>query len=153
VKAAVEGAGGLTSDAGKAVYKALAGKDVPTAPVAAPKPVDPFEGLPPHVKMAVDGAGGLASPAGQQVYKGLTGKDAPNKGSPEAPQPEAKPARKTRSAGKTATPPPPVAPVQPTVAPAAPTGPSFATPPAAASGGLGADLDALLGKAMAVPTK
>jgi hypothetical protein len=107
--------------------------------------------------MAVDGAGGLASPAGQQVYKGLTGKDAPGAVKQPDVQPDAKPARKTRSAGKKsdATPPAPTPPAAAPAAsaPAAPAGPSFATPPAAASGGLGADLDALLGKAMAVPTK
>jgi hypothetical protein len=146
VKGAVEGAGGLGTDAGKQTYVLLAGKEVPTAPAApAPKPVDPFEGLPPHVKMAVDGAGGLASPAGQQVYKGLTGKDAPGAVKQPDVQPDAKPARKTRSAGKKSDATPP-APTPPAAAPAA-------SAPAAASGGLGADLDALLGKAMAVPTK
>jgi hypothetical protein len=153
VKAAVEASGGLTSEVGKSVYKTLTGRDVPATPVAAPKPVDPFEGQPPHVKMAVEGAGGLATTAGQQVYKGLTGKDAPNKGSPEAPQPEAKPARKTRSAGKATPPPPPVTSAPQAVAPATPAVPSFATPPATASGGLGSDIEALLSSAMNVPTK
>jgi hypothetical protein len=113
--------------------------------------VDPFEGLPVHVKAAVDASGGLGSPAGAQVYKALTGKDAPG----AAPAAPATPARRTRTMGKKTTAAAPQAPAATPPAanpqvPAAPTQ-SFATPPAQ-SAGLGGDLDALLASALATPT-
>lgn len=161
VKLAVDGAGGLDSPAGGAVYMALAGKPVPSAPVAEPpKPVDPYEGLPAHVKPAVDAAGGLGSVAGDQVYKALAGKDAPGAA------PAVTPAEKPKTTRKKTTPavapvvqlvqpvaqpaapvPPPVAPVPAFVQPAA-TQPSMVSGPTVGGGGLGADLEALLAKAM-----
>lgn len=144
VKLAVESSGGLNSDTGKQVYKALTGKDVPVA--TPPKAADPYEGQPAHVKLAVEAAGGLDSVAGKATYAALV----PNAKTAE-------PAKRTRSAGKKAdipTPQPATAPA-PTTAPAAPAAvapaTSYATPPASA-GGLGSDLDALLANAMNTPT-
>lgn len=79
VKLAVDGAGGLDTPAGVAVYKALAGKDYVAA--AAPA-ADPFAGLPAHVKMAVDGAGGLGTVPGDATYAALAGKPAPSTPAP-----------------------------------------------------------------------
>ena len=160
VKQAVDGAGGLNSEAGKSVYAAIVGRPAPAAPVAAPKPVDPFEGIAPHVKQAVEAVGGLGSETGRSVYKTLTGKDSPAAGS-QAAAPAAPKAARTRSTGKRADIPPPVppaqapAPVAPAAGPAPAAAPaaSFATAPAAASGGLSSDLDALLANAMSTPTK
>lgn len=91
VQAAVEGAGGLESPAGVAVYTALAGK---APPAAAPQPVaDPFDGLPPHVKAAVDAAGGLGTVGGDSVFAALGGKPAtPAAAKPVAPDPAPAPA-------------------------------------------------------------
>lgn len=89
VQAAVEGAGGLESPSGIAVYTALAGKAPPAAPAAV---VDPFSGLPAHVKAAVDAAGGLGTPGGDSVFAALGGKaaaPAPAPAAPVAPAPAA----------------------------------------------------------------
>lgn len=144
VKVAVESSGGLNSETGAQVYKALTGKDVPVAAPA--KPIDPYEGQPAHVKLAVEAAGGLDSVAGKATYAALV----PNAKTAEAP-------KRTRAAGKKADIPAPqpvtTATVATTAAVSAPApAASFATPPAGAVGGLGSDLDTLLASAMSVPT-
>jgi hypothetical protein len=139
VKLAVEAAGGLDTEPGKATYKALTGKDVPAA--EAPKPVDPFEGQPPHVKLAVDAAGGITSEPGKATYKALTGKDG---------APGVMPAKRGRPAKAPTPTPTPSAPSAPAPAPAPSAAPAAAAPVAGA--GLGSDLDALLSQAMNTPT-
>lgn len=160
VKIAVDGAGGFESDTGYGVYTALGGTVVrnsggtPAQSVAPePEPVDPFAGMPAHVKIAVDGAGGFESDTGYGVYTALGGIVArlPSAGMPAA---GSKRKRRTKAeieadeaknAGKTVEATPPAVPA----AAATPTVASFATAPA---GDLGSSIDDLLAKAMATPT-
>ncbi len=79
VKLAVDAAGGLGTAPGDATFQALGGKlpaaaTAPEPPPEPPKPSDPFEGYPAHVKLAVDAAGGLGTPAGDATFKALGGK-------------------------------------------------------------------------------
>lgn len=136
IVAAITAVGGPDTPGGKALYDQFKPKVAAPEPVA---PVDPYAGLPAHVKPAVEAAGGLESDGGKAVFAALAGGAAPA-AQAEAPT---KPKR-GRPATKTADAPAPAAtPAQP--APAAPAQ-SFAAAPSAT------DLDALLRQAMQTPT-
>lgn len=147
IAAAIEAVGGPDSPGGAALLAQF--KPAAPAPAAEPpKPVDPFEGLPPHVKLAVDASGGIDSDAGKAVYATLAGKPAPGAAAIQAETPAAQATgkRRGRPAAKPADAAPAAAPAAP--APAAPAQ-SFAN---AAPADLGRDLDALLRSAMQTPT-
>ncbi|MHB1097955.1 MAG: hypothetical protein ACYCZR_00240 [Burkholderiales bacterium] len=157
VKIAVDGAGGFESDAGYGVYVALGGTlprvsaQAAPAPEPEPEPVDPFAGLPAHVKIAVDGAGGFESDAGYGVYTALGG-TAARVGVAAPAASSGKRKRRTKAEieadeAKTAASAQQAAPAQ-VAQPAAP-GQSYAAAPA---GDLGGSIDALLAAAMATPT-
>lgn len=136
IVAAITAVGGPDTPGGKALYEQFKPKVAAPEPVV---PVDPYAGLPAHVKPAVEAAGGLESDGGKAVFAALAGGAAPA-AQAEAP---AKPKR-GRPATKTADAPAPAAtPAQ--QAPAAPAQ-SFAAAPSTT------DLDALLRQAMQTPT-
>ena len=159
VKIAVDGAGGFESDAGYGVYVALGGT-VPRVgaqaaapePEPEPEPVDPFAGLPAHVKLAVDSAGGFESDAGYGVYTALGGAVA-RTGTATRPA-TGKRKRRTKAEieadeAKATPPAQQAAPAQVIQPAAAAPAQSFASAPA---GDLGSSIDALLAAAMATPT-
>lgn len=138
IVAAITAVGGPDTPGGKALYDQFKPKVAAPEPVA---PVDPYAGLPAHVKPAVEAAGGLESDGGKAVFAALAGgaapaaqADAPAK--PKRGRPASKPADAPAAAAAAAA-------AQP--APAAPAQ-SFAAAPATT------DLDALLRQAMQTPT-
>lgn len=149
IVAAIEAVGGPESAAGVT----LVAQFKPAAAAAAVEeeeedepPVDPFAGLPPHVKLAVDGAGGIDSVGGQAVYSALGGSAVLTAPGTEKPAPKK---RKRRTKEQIAADEAATAAQAPAPIAAAPAAASLATPPAAT---LGSDLDALLASAMATPT-
>lgn len=142
IVAAITAVGGPDTPGGKALYDQFKPKVAAPEPVA---PVDPYAGLPAHVKPAVEAAGGLESDGGKAVFAALAGGAAPA-AQAEAPTKPKRGRPATKPAEPQAAPQSAPAPAAAQPAPAAAPAQSFAAAPATT------DLDALLRQAMQTPT-